>query len=97
MKHLWLVTIAVALLVLAGCAKPQHLPGQAHWYGAVIWVPTGDAAAVALAVCQTVEVSSANNVQLTERREETPWTATKLPSGGEVLRCTAGVQPQFTP
>lgn len=84
-------------IILGGCAGPQHLPGHAHWYGSAIWVPKGDAAATASAVCNTEPVSRYNEWEESEEvSHQLRWRATKLAEEGELLDCLSGVQEQFT-
>lgn len=97
MRRLWLAPITVGAVAFAGCAKPQHLPGRAHWYGSAIWVPTGDAAALAGAICKSETLETYGGGEgAGEVRPVVRWRAGRLAEGGELLTCLSGVQKQFT-
>ena len=80
--------LAVAALLLAtlavGCGRstpPKPLPKPAHWIGDRIWVPAGDARAMADVVC--VYSSGPANYE------------TFPLEGGEIIDCGLGVNEDY--
>ncbi len=88
-----LLALVIAAVLIAACApeRAKPLPAPAHWVGSTIWVPTGDAPAMAAAVCEGEQ----NFAGHTGYRWAYPYAAHPL-QGGETISCELGVREDFT-
>ncbi len=84
--------IILAVVALAACApeRARPLPAPARWVGGQIWVPKGDAEAMATAFCDGVQTWG-YDVQ----HWAYPYKAYPL-EGGEIVTCEEGIREDFT-
>jgi len=86
MRFLSLVAAVLAVVALVGCAKskpPIKLPPGTHWVGDRIWVPYGEAQAMAPVICNQVATADESGWQ--------PWSRV-VTRDGELLICEDGVR-----